>query len=152
MRQLFGFSDTKKFRRSDDLLIKLLRIPVHHDRVIAKFLADTALIHCPQAPQKSTESDICVVDEPLLGSRLPVQVSRNELFDLKIIIIRIYRDMLTSISGSHMPEYSQSIRRISPSGRNRKLSHTLSIWDRTFGRFRRSRRSSSVIIWDFTSG
>ena len=74
MRQLFGFSDPKKFRRSDDLLIKLLRIPVHHDRVIAKFLADTALIHCPQAPQKSAESDICVVNEPLLGSRLPVQV------------------------------------------------------------------------------
>ena len=89
MRQLFGFSNPKKFRRSDDLLIKLLRIPVHHDRVIAKFLADTALIHCPQAPQKSAESDICVVDEPLLGSRLPVQVSRDELLDLKIIIIRI---------------------------------------------------------------
>ena len=35
MRQLFGFSDPKKFRRSDDLLIKLLRITVHHNRVNA---------------------------------------------------------------------------------------------------------------------
>ena len=62
MRQLFGFSDPKKFRRSDDLLIKLLRIPVHHDRVIAKF-SPTLLLYTPTGTTKIRRGDICVVDE-----------------------------------------------------------------------------------------
>ena len=52
--------------------------------------------------------------------------------------------MLTSIIGSHIPAYSQSMSRIPPSARNRKLSQTLSIWERVRGRFRLSSRSSSV--------
>ena len=91
LSQCPAVSDSKKFRRGNNLLIKPLRIPVHHDRIIAKLLANTALIHRPQTPQKSAEGNISVVNEPLLGRRFPVQVELDQLLDLKIIIIRIDR-------------------------------------------------------------
>ena len=46
LSQCPAVSDSKKFRCGDDLLIKALRIPVHHDRIIAKLLANTALKMC----------------------------------------------------------------------------------------------------------
>ena len=66
MRQLFGFSDPKKFRRSDDLLIKLLRIPVHHDRVIAKFAPFHTLEDRPERPQETAERRIGIRDKAFL--------------------------------------------------------------------------------------
>ena len=90
MRQLFGFSDPKKFRRSDDLLIKLLRIPVHHDRVTPNS-SPTLLLYTAHRHHKIRRERYMRSRRTAPRKSLHCGVSRNELFDLKIIIIRIYR-------------------------------------------------------------
>ncbi len=82
--------------------------------------------------KKAAQGNIGIINEPVLGRDISAAIYGKELFSLFLIIIRINRSHADIDHGSHIPAYSQSMSRIPPSGRKRKLSQTLSMWQRVF--------------------